>query len=96
MRELGDSVGSVTSRMAHSECPRTRSALVVFEDGLEDNDLDGLVVNLQRLCIDIDERMVGQRAQLEQFATDLRKVDDRARVQVFRDAYAQRRRTARQ
>lgn len=95
MRELGDRVGTVVSRMAHIECPRTRSAVVVFEDMLDEQvDVGGLVTNLERLSVDIDDRMIGQRAQLEQFAIDLRKVDLTARMQVFRDAYSRRRRTA--
>ncbi len=95
MRDLGDRVGTVVSRMAHIECPRTRSAVVVFEDLLDEHtDVGGLAMNIERLSSEIDDRMIGQRAQLEQFAIDLRRVDLSARAQVFLDAYSRRRRTA--
>lgn len=94
MRELGERTGLVTARMAQVECPRTRSALVVFEDLLtDDDDVHTLVTHMEQLCHGIDERMVGQRAQLAQFATDLRRNCRGARVAVFRDAYHARRRT---
>jgi hypothetical protein len=96
MQEIGDRVGSVVTRLARIECPRTRSALVVFDDGLADEqNVSALVHHLERLCGELDEDQIGQRAQLEQFTADLRRMHEANGVRAFRLAYAQRRKAGR-
>ncbi|HEY0976785.1 MAG TPA: hypothetical protein VGE21_04895 [Flavobacteriales bacterium] len=92
IKQLGEQVAAVVLRACEVPCPHTRSAIIVFEDVLQDEqDLRSLVAHLHRLHDSMDARLVGQRAQLEQFTADLRALAPELDAAPFRSAYSQRR-----
>lgn len=92
MSLLGEQVAAVIIRLAEIPCPLTRSAIVVFDDYLHDEqDLRTLIVHLDRLHASVDQSLIGQRAQLAQFTDDLRTLRPELDAAPFRTAYNQRR-----